>query len=86
MAMNLSSNPTPTPEIISTYSEMEENAQQPGDDVLAKLADVERGWANQFYACFSRGLCVEWTPFLEQFNNMTWERKYLDEGRGTWVS
>ena len=81
-----STNATPTPEIVITSSTTPDNAQQQNDDRLATLAEVQRGWAKQVHANFSTGARVPWNSFWNQFENMTWERKYLDEGSGTWVS
>ena len=79
-------NPTPTPEIVITSSTTQDNAPQQNDDRLVKLAEVQSGWAKQVHARFSTGSRIPWNSFRDEFQKMTWARKYLDEGSGTWVS
>ena len=81
-----STNPTPTPEIVITSSTTQDNTPQESADRLAKLVEVQSGWAKQVHARFSTGSHVPWNSFQEEFQKMTWARKYLDEGSGTWVS
>ena len=81
-----STNGTQSPESVVTGSQGDDNQSQVTDNQLAKLAEVQDGWRKQVYLQFCRGACVPWDSFCEDFKNMTWARKYLDEGSSTHVS
>ena len=67
-----STNLTPTPEVVVTFSTSDANTPQQSDDRLVKLDEVQRGWAKQVHACFTTGACVPWNSFQEEFKNITW--------------
>ena len=79
-------NATQSPESVVTGSQGEDNQSQVTDNWLAKLAQVQDGWRKQVYSQFRTGACVPWDSFHEDFKNMTWVRKYLNEGSSTHVS
>ena len=81
-----STNATQSPESVVTGSQGEDNQSQVMDNRLAKLAQVQDGWRKQVYLQFRTGAHVPWDSFREDFKNMTWARKYLNEGSGTHVS
>ena len=62
----------------------------PQEDVtrkrLAQMADFQEGWRKVVYAEFRMGARVPWDSFREDFKNIKWSRKYLDEGSGTQVT
>ena len=49
------------------------------------LNEVQDGWTKQLYSYFTRGSQVPWEAFKLNFKNISWARKYLDEGAGTQV-
>ena len=81
-----STNGTQSTESVVTGSQGNDNQSQVMENRLAKLAELQDGWRKQVYLQFHRGACVPWDSFCEDFKNMTWTRKYLDEGSGTHVS
>ena len=52
---------------------------------LEMMNEVKEGWTKLSYSYFTKGLHVLWEAFKLNFKNITWARKYLDEGAGTQV-
>ena len=70
---------------VVTPSTSRDNQSQISEDRLAKIEEVKDGWKKMVYAEFRTGARIAWDSFREEFKNIEWARKYLDEGSRTHV-